>query len=479
MRALHSITALALTGLAAAQSGKTWYQAEDAQLKGVSTGNSVQGYTGRGYVQGFDDASKSITFTVNSSSSALYDLQIVYSAPSGEKYTTVVLNGGGGSQIHLPETSGWNTVPAGQVLLNSGSNKLEIQSNWGWYLIDAITLAPSNGTGPHQVTTTPVNKNANSDAKALLKYLGSIYGKNILSGQQTQESVDWITKNIGKTPALLGLDFMDYTESRTSRGASSNDVEKAIAFAAKGGIVTFCWHWGAPAGLYDTSAQPWHKGFYTEATSFDVQAALADTNSDNYKLLMKDVDTIAAQLKRLQDAGVPVIWRFLHEAEGKWFWWGAKGPEPAKKLWRIVYDRLTNMHGLNNLIWMWNSVDPSWYPGDDVVDMVSADTYSQGDHGPISATYNNLVSLTKDTKMIAAAEVGSVMDPAQLQAYRADWVYFCTWEGDFISGGQWNSVDFLKKVFNDPYVLNLDKIQGWKNANTTSPSPSPSPKGTP
>jgi mannan endo-1,4-beta-mannosidase len=83
---------------------------------------------------------------------------------------------------------------------------------------------------------------------------------------------------------------------------------------------------------------------------------------------------------------------------------------------------------------------------------------------PISATYNALLALTDDTKMIAAAEIGSVMDPAQLQAYRTDWVYFCVWSGDYVSGGAWNSLDLLKKVYADPYVLTLDEVQGWRGA---------------
>ena len=179
---------------------------------------------------------------------------------------------------------------------------------------------------------------------------------------------------------------MDYTDSRTARGASSTDVEKAIAFSGKGGIVSFVWHWGAPAGLYDSAEQPWWSGFYTAATDFDVAAALADDKNANYTLLMHDIDTIAVQLKKLQDAGVPVLFRPLHEAEGGWFWvcfvswfvcvlrcaggevalltrreqWGAKGPEPAKKLWGILYERLTVKHGLRNLLWVWNSVATDW-----------------------------------------------------------------------------------------------------------------------
>ncbi|KAK6511419.1 hypothetical protein TWF481_000336 [Arthrobotrys musiformis] len=458
-----------LAVLAGATSAQTvTYQAESAALTGVTVGTSVSGYTGTGYVEGFDTSGDEIKFTVTSTSQGLYDLKIIYNGPYGDKYTTVVLNGAGGGQVFLPATTTWVTVSAGQVLLNAGSNTIQIQNNWGWYLIDAITLTPSTPRGPHQISTTPVNANANSDAKALLKYLGSIYGNHILSGQQDQASLDWVTNNVGKTPAVIGLDLMDYTDSRTSRGASSTDVDKAIAFAARGGIVTFCWHWGAPVGLYDTAEQRWWSGFYTAATDFNVATALADTTNANYTLLVHDIDTIAVQLKKLEAAGVPVLFRPLHEAEGKWFWWGAQGPEPCKKLWNLVYDRLTNYHGIKNLLWIWNSVAADWYPGDSTVDIVSADTYTQGDHGPISATYNSLLTLVNDKKIIAATEIGSIMDPTQLQLYQADWVYFCIWSGDFISGGTWNSLDLLKSVYNNDYVLNLDRIQGWKNPTSTS-----------
>jgi mannan endo-1,4-beta-mannosidase len=275
---------------------------------------------GTGYVEGFDEAADKITFSVKATESKLFDLSLAYNGPYGDKFTYVVLNGAGGSQVSLPATQAWTTVNAGQVLLEAGTNTIEIQNNWGWYLIDHITLSPSAPKDAHNITTTPITPSANKDAKALLKYLGSIYGKKILSGQQDQESLDWVVANVGKTPAILGVDFMDYTDSRTSRGAVSTDVEKAIKFSQQGGIVTFVWHWGAPTGLYDTAEQPWWSGFYTRATDFDISTALQDTTNANYTLLMKDIDTIAVQLKKLQDAGVPVLFRPLHEAEGGWFW---------------------------------------------------------------------------------------------------------------------------------------------------------------
>jgi mannan endo-1,4-beta-mannosidase len=50
-----------------------------------------------------------------------------------------------------------------------------------------------------------------------------------------------------------------------------------------------------------------------------------------------------------------------------------------------------------------------------------------------------------------------------LKAYQADWVYFCVWSGDYISGGAWNSLDLLKRVYSDGYILTLDEITGWRN----------------
>lgn len=102
--------------------------------------------------------------------------------------------------------------------------------------------------------------------------------------------------------------------------------------------------------------------------------------TDEYWATIRDLDAIAGQLKRLRDAGVPVLWRPLHEADGGWFWWGAKGPEATKQLYYMMRDRFINYHGLNNLIWVWSVDKPngSWYPGNDHVDILGIDSYPGG-----------------------------------------------------------------------------------------------------
>lgn len=249
------------------------------------------------------------------------------------------------------------------------------------YLIDYIELTPAKARPPHQINKDLVNDESGRIAYKLYNYLVSIYGKKILSGQQDMKWANWITQNVGKTPALLSVDLMDYSPSRVERqGQISMAIEDAISHHNKGGIVSVLWHWNAPTGLYDTSENPWWSGFYTRATDFDIAQVLADPQGANYTLLVRDIDSIAIQLKRLEYAGVPVLFRPLHEAEGEWFWWGAKGPEPAKALWKLLFDRLGEYHGLSNLIWVWNSIAEDWYPGDDTVDILSADVYARG-HG--------------------------------------------------------------------------------------------------
>ncbi|KAJ7235192.1 mannan endo-1,4-beta-mannosidase-like protein [Mycena rebaudengoi] len=440
------------------------YQAENGVLSGTEVQTTEVGYTGTGYVGSFDAATDNLTFTVKSDALKLYDLNVTYQAPYGEKYTSLSLNGAGAGQIHFPAINTFTAVAGGQVLLNAGNNTITFNTNWGWYNIDKISLAPSAPRAPHRVSSLTVNPRTTPHTKNLLKYLIRNYGSRILSGQQDPASYAWVEQNVGESPAMLGLDMMDYSPSRVEHGTNSTAVEDAITFNARGGIITFVWHWNAPSGLIDTIEHPWWSGFYTDATTFNLATALANKTSADYKLLIRDIDAISVQLLRLQKAGISVLWRPLHEADGGWFWWGRdQNPAPAKELYRILYNRLTTVHGLNNLLWVWNSVNPDWWPGDDVVDIASYDSYpTKGDHGPVSVQYNSLVSLTKDRKLIALAEVGTIPDAELLKAYEADWSFFMTWGGEFIQDGLSNSLDFLKKLYKNDFVLNLPDVKGWQ-----------------
>lgn len=443
-------------------------EAEHATLTDLVVENKLDGHSGSGYVTGFTNETGTVTFAVNSDVEGLYSLTIGFATPHGEKRANLLLNHEGMGEVTFKEVDGFSEVAAGSIYIEKGFNTISLEKGWGWYVVDYIKLKPSHPVELHQVEKKLMNPNATEEAKRLYSFLVDHYGKNILSGQQDYNDLQYIQEHTGKLPAILGLDLMDYSPSRVERGTTSSDIEHAIDWwHNKGGIVTFAWHWNAPKDLIDEPGKEWWRGFYTEATTFDLEYALNNRDSEDFQLLIRDIDVISEHLKRLQDEKVPILWRPLHEAEGGWFWWGAKGPEPAKELWKIMYDRMTNHHQLHHLIWVWNSVGEDWYPGDEYVDIVSYDSYPGAyNYTPVSNYYEELRNLVNDQKLIALTENGPIPDPDQLIKYKAHWSWFCTWSGEILR--EQTDIEHLIKVYNHEYVITLDELPDLKKYRSSS-----------
>lgn len=333
----------------------------------------------------------------------------------------------------------------------------------------------------------PANPQAQPEVHALLQYMNSIHGTHILSGQQelpdwfgdNQETeIDYIFTNFGKYPAVRGFDMMFMTDPRNNM---QRIAERAIAWAEQGGIVTICLHWfmetNSPNGpaFYRPSASA------TQFTNFDIRQALIAGTPENAEFVA-EMDLLAEELKLLRDAHVPVIWRPFHECGGNWFWWSREGAASDavafKQAWQFMFDRFTNLHGLNNLIWEYNPINtavlPVWYPGDAYVDMISLDIYPGAGHPVYLAEYNAYKNFTNGRKLVAISENGRIPDPDQLTAQGAHWVYFCTWDRDFITGNASNDLAFKQTVFNHARVLTRDelpKIYLWGRAPQFTESP--------
>lgn len=442
-----------------AQDLVTSAEAETGVLTGVTIAPQTSNSSGP-YVTGFDTDGDKVTVTVTVPATATYKLGIQYRGIYGEKFQDIYANNVFVANVKFPETANFVELAAGTVSLNAGTNTITLLKSWGYMDVDKFfiyTVAPN----VFDITPTLIDPQANTSTKNLYAFLLSQFGKKIISGQ-TNDYYDQLKTIAGKSPLLRAWDMASYSpqyaykwgDNKHIFGAVDNhDAENAIAWyngTGKKGIVSFHWHWHSPSG--GTAGT---NTFYTNQTSFDVSQAVIAGTQQNLDVI-RDIDAIAVQLKKLQDADVPVIWRPLHEAGGAWFWWGAKGSGPAKALWDIMYDRITNFHGIHNLIWSWSSPEADWYPGNAKVDILGYDSYpGEFNYTPQKNIFDNLFSITQGKKILAMTENGPIPDIQKCFAEGAVWSYFTSWV-DLVTAQ--NSTQHIVDVFNHASVITLENV---------------------
>lgn len=322
-----------------------------------------------------------------------------------------------------------------------------------------------------------VSNQTNEKTQALYDWLRENYGKNIIAAQQvsgkkqTEDLVYYLESE--DLPAIKGFDFIFTT---TNSANPSEWTEMAIDWHTKSnGIVAFCWHWNVPIDVdqgIDTNA----KAFYSEdIKNFSLKNAVTPGTKE-YEVVIHDIDRIAIELQKLEAAGVPVLWRPLHEASGKWFWWGIADRETVEeqyyqKLWYMIYDRLENYHKLTNLIWVWNGQSKHTQVHPNTYDISGIDVYpSSEDHSAQEKKYSELAKITEEGKMLSLSEVGYIPDPDE--AGTLNWLFFMPWNGEFIYketdvfgipkiNTERMSSEFLKKVMAHENVITWSELPDW------------------
>ena len=310
----------------------------------------------------------------------------------------------------------------------------------------------------------PVNPNATREVKEVLDYFESIRGKGIITGMHTQtreqEELKFIEAQTGKLPALCGFELLAYSpnvnwescdevclkELRENEGT----LQQAYEWAERGGLLTFTWHWYSPIGGVD-------KAFYAKNTDFDATKVFEEGTPERMAFY-HDMDVMAELLNGFAEKHIPILWRPFHEAEGEWFWWGAKGMDVARKLYRLMFDYYTKDKHLDNLIWVWNNPRPEGYVGDEYCDIVTSDHYPPAHQH--TAMKNQLDALHKVTenKPYAIGEIGVIPDLDAMEKEQADWLWFMMWSGVFVLEEEYNTVTAYKKQFNADYAITLDKL---------------------
>jgi beta-mannanase len=184
----------------------------------------------------------------------------------------------------------------------------------------------------------------------------------------------------------------------------------------RGGVITLSWHaqspFGKPKGAWDI-------------TPGSVASILP--GGSNHALYLHWLDRVAdfiSALKGEKNEAIPILFRPFHELTGNWFWWCANvcTVDEYKTLWTFTRQYLQEQKSLHNLIWVYNTAGDfnteqeylERYPGDDLVDMISFDTYQHGDPAKgkefAEKTEKRLALIgtiaEKKSKLFALAETG-------------------------------------------------------------------------
>lgn len=386
-------------------------------------------------------------------------MNVVVTLPALEDGTTYTLKVPSRTVIGTENT--YTTAPAFTVTFKTKEKKVVT------YNFDAIT-----------------NSSATAATKKVYQFLLDNYGKTMLSGAMGGVAwengfADFINTTTGKYPAIVGYDYIHMPYSASGNWINYGDITPVKTAWDNGSIIQIGWHWRAPSSENEKS-DTWD--FYKSGTSFNITNALTEGTWEN-TFIKNDIAKLAGYLKLLQDAGIPVLFRPLHEAAGDyqwggWFWWGAKGADACKRLWKYLHDELTNTYGLNNLIWVWTVQTGTggslaavsdlqfWYPGDGYVDIVGADLYfdANGKNGSTTPytnqqAYDLVMESVNGKKMVVMSECGRLPVASECLAAGQNWGYFMTWYGSqsgstWSLASDWDSTTTFKTKMNDSGVSN-------------------------
>ena len=444
-------------------------EAETGSVSGKAKVKSDRkGYKGKGYVTNIsagEDWSREIELT----DSQYYNLTITV-ASDVPCVNGIAVNGKKLQDFSASGSGKFEKVTFKNIYIEKGKTAISVIPVDGGLDVDCLTLTASEDISKLDLTISKPalsNKDSDYNAKALYQYLCESYGKQVLLGQHdtigTSAETDMIYKTTGKYPAIRFGDLMLATE----KDSITTDTEMNIAmdWASKDGIVGYMWHWAAPDDKRE---------YYADQTDFDIKKAvtkenIAELSLEDIKKLQKDgkvskecvavvqdIDTVSEKLSTLRDEGIAVLWRPLHEASNGDFWWG-NDKEAYKWLWKLMYERQTKYHKLNNLIWVWSAQNADWYVGDKYCDVLSCDVYDDGNK---DAQVNIMLFL----QSISKNECGSFPDIQSIADEKAMWAFIGQWGGNYLMtddgklAEENNTAAELIKTYNNNLTLTRDKL---------------------
>ena len=297
-----------------------------------------------------------------------------------------------------------------------------------------------------------------------ISYLMGLTGNHTLSGQQggaNNNPGHWVTKAhdiTGEDPALWGGDFGFSQDDINNR---QTVIDYAKAEWAAGTLPALMMHACRPDVAtcdFSGGANPVQGSKLSDAEWSQLITSGTTLNND-YKAKL---DQFVPYFQQLKSAGIPVLFRPLHEMNEGWAWWGGRpGPNGDAKLYQITHDYLVSK-GLTNIIWVWALKDVAggassaagYYPGDAYVDVVALDVWVN--KFPGTDWYNALKTIAAGRKPMAMAEVGSVPQPSQM-ASQPSWVYWSVWM-NWLTDPSYNTNASIQAGYYDARTLHQGQV---------------------
>ncbi len=454
-------------------------EAEDCTLNGsLYTEDERKGFSGDGYVTGFYGGSADyLVIPAKIPASQHYDITVCAAADT-HVTNNIIVNDENIGDFEINNKNGkFVRVTFYGVYMEKGANLIQINKGDNKFDLDYIEIV--NNEDIYEETLEPdpkpVSEKSSYEMRDLFRYLKQNCGEYIITGQYVSNSKNYeindIHERTGQYPAIRFGDIGGYAEGDPPL---ESEIQAAKDWNEKGGIVGFMWYWRSPGK---------EGSVYSNDTKFDLSKAVTKEDisqlgigeirklcseqkiSEECLALVEDIDTVSEGLTELAEEGIPVLWRPLHEAGGSWYWWGSKGAEPYKWLYTLMFERMTQYHKLDNLIWIWNGQNEDYLVDEDMYDIASIDVYlGEGEtYGSRSQQFRWLSKITENKKMLALSECSSIPDIDDMLRDKSMWSFFGLWFGEYMGssgGGKYTTDEQLYRMYNAENSITLDKYAG-------------------
>lgn len=164
-------------------------------------------------------------------------------------------------------------------------------------------------------------------------------------GQQLNVSnIDYqapLTALGGRRVSVVGFDLQELADGETYQFPDP-PLDTLVGLARSGVVLSASWHATNPNTGQGYADRGWHD-----------LGALLDSSTPEYAQFWADFDAKMALLERFQEAGVAVVFRPFHEANGNWFWWGHSDGPTYRQVWEKMQRRAA-ADRIHNIIWAYS-----------------------------------------------------------------------------------------------------------------------------